>query len=605
MTSNLCKNWILFTKFLIILCIALVVAQDLIGDLPQKDVTISTKVKEDPQLTTEIVQKDDGIINDEIFGVSLNTLVDSCVKVLFPSPDCIPFTVCDGTNPCHYGNCSTDNANNFTCSCFDGYGNNGPGTPCEVINACESKRCQQNCNKTAIGYECSCVAGFILEEDGVSCKFDASSTYVQCSTDCYNGTCLNDTCSCFYGYYRDVKGKCSVIDVCSINASVCGENANCISSGGNYTCECMPNFRNQSGTCQAIDPCDDLSIRQNCESFGKRCRRTTPGHYECYCALPYYPVKDGISDACIPPSNPLHMYVLTLDLIRYVDNDIYTFLRQLEDIFYKELFPSITNVTVLNLEINITRLELKHNLAHLNIDVHFTEEVNSLDNLIQYLCEPFRNEIYSDACILPGMIVVRNSTVNFKVLDDVCNLHDQMSEFLCGSLATCKANSTAYECSCNDGYAVGAHINPMKPVCMDIDECSDKSDACGGPAETCINLIGNYTCKCFPCHIWNAEKTKCVYLCENNPCENNGYCEVNRIQDTCGFQCTCGDEFTGPTCSEINDTIRSSRACLAITGGVLGGLLGVVVIIGIIMIYKVMQRSGYLSFQSTKSKRSI
>ena len=43
-------------------------------------------------------------------------------------------------------------------------------TPSPVINACSSNPCDQNCNVTDGGFECSCMEGFILESDNTTCE---------------------------------------------------------------------------------------------------------------------------------------------------------------------------------------------------------------------------------------------------------------------------------------------------------------------------------------------------------------------------------------------------------------------------------------------------
>lgn len=54
---------------------------------------------------------------------------------------------------------------------------------------------------------------------------------------------------------------------------------------------------------QAVNPCLDPKVKQYCASFNKRCRPKPYGHfYECYCAIPYYLVSDGVQgDVCVTP----------------------------------------------------------------------------------------------------------------------------------------------------------------------------------------------------------------------------------------------------------------------------------------------------------------
>ena len=43
-------------------------------------------------------------------------------------------------------------------------------TPSPVIDACSSNPCDQICNVTDGGFECSCREGFVLESDTTSCE---------------------------------------------------------------------------------------------------------------------------------------------------------------------------------------------------------------------------------------------------------------------------------------------------------------------------------------------------------------------------------------------------------------------------------------------------
>ena len=68
--------------------------------------------------------------------------------------------VCDNTN------------GSFSCLCFDGYMLLEDGVTCRDVDECEAglHECQQQCVNTAGGFSCECNPGYELNDDGSTCS---------------------------------------------------------------------------------------------------------------------------------------------------------------------------------------------------------------------------------------------------------------------------------------------------------------------------------------------------------------------------------------------------------------------------------------------------
>jgi hypothetical protein len=54
-----------------------------------------------------------------------------------------------------------------------------------------------------------------------------------------------------------------------------------------------------------------------------------------------------------------------------------------------------------------------------------------------------------------------------------------------------------------------------------------------------------YNCMC---DLGYSEKNCSVYVCNPNPCQNNGKCEPDADSSPKEYKCTCPDEFSGEDC---------------------------------------------------------
>ncbi|XP_041091701.1 adhesion G protein-coupled receptor E1-like [Polyodon spathula] len=121
-----------------------------------------------------------------------------------------------------------------------------------------------------------------------------------------NAWCLNTignySCSCKTGFrsssgqeiFMDGQSSCAEIDECKENRTLCGQNAWCLNTIGNYSCSCKTGFRSSSGqeifmdgqsSCADFDEC-----AQNPWLCGPNAQCTnTVGSYTCSCNPGLFP----------------------------------------------------------------------------------------------------------------------------------------------------------------------------------------------------------------------------------------------------------------------------------------------------------------------------
>ena len=77
---------------------------------------------------------------------------------------------------------------------------------------------------------------------------------------------------------------------------------------------------------------------------------------------------------------------------------------------------------------------------------------------------------------------------------------DECSSSNGGCAHNCTNLVGGHECSCRDGYTLGAD----NKTCADIDECADS--LCG---QTCVNLPGEFRCECQEGYDLDEDKLSC------------------------------------------------------------------------------------------------
>ncbi|XP_059712042.1 fibulin-2 isoform X3 [Haemorhous mexicanus] len=212
---------------------------------------------------------------------------------------------CKDNGPCkHLCNIVEGDA---VCSCMAGYTLMADGVSCEDINECVTERhtCQrrEHCVNTMGSFRClqelSCQPGHELKDgecvDIDECQRGTHSCKV-------NFVCQNTEGSfyceskqrCMDGFLQDPEGNCVDINECTSLPEPCKPGFNCINTVGSYTCQrnmlsCSRGYHsNEEGTrCVDVNECDNSPCSQECANVY--------GSYQCYCRQGFQLAEDGHS----------------------------------------------------------------------------------------------------------------------------------------------------------------------------------------------------------------------------------------------------------------------------------------------------------------------
>ncbi|KAK1153943.1 adhesion G protein-coupled receptor E1-like [Acipenser oxyrinchus oxyrinchus] len=249
---------------------------------------------------------------------------------------------------------------------------------------------------------------------------------------------------------------CNDIDECNQDPLICGSNAQCSNTAGNYSCSCKTGFTPNTGAtwiynqtlCNDIDECNkDPTI---CGS-NAQCTNII-GNYSCSCDTGFTPNTGATW---------IHHQTLC------------------QDIDECNQYPLIcgSNAQCSNTAGNYS----------CSCKTGFTPNTGATWIYNQTLC----NDI------------------------DECN----KDPTICGSNAQCTNIIGNYSCSCDTGFTpnTGATWIHHQTLCQDIDECAPNPIICG-PNTICSNTVGHYICTCktgfipSPGATWIPNKTQCEDL---------------------------------------------------------------------------------------------
>jgi len=198
------------------------------------------------------------------------------------------------------GKCVSPN----TCECKDGFS----GRFCQLDNdECRDPNkndCEQTCINTDGGYECACMRGYTLNEDGKTCADinECANNPCSCQVDdgVCNATCTNTQgsyrCSCGKGYDLQQEDTCVDRNECVWDPNLCDQR--CANIPGSYRCECFAGYRynDDKKRCEDIDEC--LSSNGGCSD---NCHNIN-GSYLCSCPDGFYLKPDGHTCEAQTPS---------------------------------------------------------------------------------------------------------------------------------------------------------------------------------------------------------------------------------------------------------------------------------------------------------------
>ncbi|KAL9838875.1 fibulin-2 isoform 1-T7 [Geothlypis trichas] len=405
---------------------------------------------------------------------------------------------CRDNGPCkHLCNIVDGDA---VCSCMAGYTLMADGVSCEDINECVTERhtCQrrEHCVNTMGSFRClqelSCQPGHELKDgecvDIDECQRGTHSCKV-------NFVCQNTEGSfyceskqrCMDGFLQDPEGNCVDINECTSLPEPCKPGFNCINTVGSYTCQrntlsCSRGYHsNEEGTrCVDVDECQTGVHR--CGE-GQLCHNL-PGGYRCDCRMGYQ--YDAFSRSCI-------------DI-----NECWNYPGRLCQ-HTCENTPGSYHCTC-------------SSGFRLSYDGKHCEDVNECDN--SPCSQECANVYGSYQCYCRQGFQLAEDGHSCKDIDECAQSAGILCTFRCVNVPG------SYQCACPEqGYTMAANGR----TCRDIDECAIGSHNCSA-AETCYNIQGSFRCLSFECPS-NYRKVSDM-RCERINCFNFLECQNTPVRIT-------------------------------------------------------------------------
>ncbi|XP_071101797.1 fibrillin-1-like [Haliotis cracherodii] len=477
------------------------------------------------------------------YGFKRNTTdMNKCVKDI---SDPTAENPCSPTN-CSYG-CLKDTAK---CFCETGYEiDSTDNSTCKDINECDQNVCSQGCNNTDGSFVCTCLDGYLLTADKVTCEACEDLNYgkdcaLRCdcgdrSTSCNNirgcicktgwsGTkCDNDineceegpcptgqlctntrgsyTCVCPTGYDKQANQSCTDKNECVTDANTCDQI--CTNVPGSFTCSCRAGYTEDSQKkCADINECtsEQSSCSQKCVNVD--------GSYNCECEFGYR-LKDDrtsceqVEDVCAEVKN------LNCDqgcTVKAETEVAFCFCN----LGYKLGTDNQTckdivecDTPELNKCVNGT---CENTIGGFNCSCSIGFK---LDN-DKTTCRECDDQHWGQGCANQCGCGVGASTCDSKegcqCLGGWLGLRCDQDRNECAQVAVCPQNSNcvnnpgSYRCVCRTGY----RLNNITNTCNDVDECETGKDDC---QHICRNTVGGYACSCRPGFLLQAsDRRSCV-----------------------------------------------------------------------------------------------
>ncbi|XP_028397473.1 adhesion G protein-coupled receptor E1-like isoform X3 [Dendronephthya gigantea] len=418
------------------------------------------------------------------------------------------------------------------------------------IGRCQDNPCpDEHAKCTYMGgqdYKCDCNEGY----KGIMHCTDIDECSLNISLCHDNATCHNTNgsflCICPPGYFGDGH-NCSDIDECFYNDSNCHDNATCENTPGSYVCNCVHGYTGDGHNCSDIDEC--ISNASNCHD-NATCKNT-PGSYVCSCVHGY--TGDGRNcsdiDECTTNRSRCHVYAECVDT---------------EGSYYCKCFKNFTgNGTYCQDECFSNTSSCHDNAMCKNTPgsyvcncVHgYTGDGRNCSDIDECATNLSRCHVYAECVDTEGSYYCKcfkNFTGNGTYCQDIDECFSNTSS--CHDNAMCKNTPGSYVCNCVHGYT-GDGRN-----CSDIDECATNLSRCHVYAE-CVDTEGSYYCKCFKNFTGNGTYCQDIDECFSNisNCHNNAMCK-----NTLGsYVCNCVHGYTGDghNCSDIDECTTNRSRC--------------------------------------------
>ncbi|CAJ1063578.1 endosialin-like [Xyrichtys novacula] len=166
----------------------------------------------------------------------------------------------------------------------------GPTDQPHLKDVCVEMGCEYDCTQTSRGVRCTCPPGYQMGPDGRRCLDVDECQQEPCPQLCVN-TPGTFHCTCHNGYQPDDEGECVDIDECLDEGSCEGI---CENTVGSFACLCDSGYEShKQGECVDIDECAGGSpCQQQCINI--------MGGYRCFCDEGYELQQDGLTCQPLP-----------------------------------------------------------------------------------------------------------------------------------------------------------------------------------------------------------------------------------------------------------------------------------------------------------------
>ncbi|XP_017360518.1 fibulin-2 isoform X1 [Cebus imitator] len=453
--------------------------------------------------------------------------------------------------------------------------NSLPGDDQDECLLLPGELCQHLCINTVGSYHCACFPGFLLQDDGRTCRPEGhrpqpaaprepvlKSEFSQVAPNTIplplpqpntckdNGPCKqvcnsvggSAMCSCFPGYAIMADGvSCEDQDECLMGAHDCSRRQFCVNTLGSFYCVnhtviCAEGYiLNAHRKCVDINEC--VTDLHTC-SRGEHCVNTL-GSFRCYKALtcePGYALKDGECEDVDECAMGMHTCQAGF-LCQNTKGSFYCQARQR----CMEGFLQ----------------DPEGNCVDINECTSLPEACRSGFSCI--------NTVGSYTCQRNPLVCRRG----YHASEDGAKCVDvnecETGVHRCGEDQVCHNLPGSYRCDCKAGFQRDA----FGRACIDVNECwTSPGRLC---QHTCENTRGSYRCSC---------ASGFLLAADGKHCEDVNECEAHRCSQECAniygsYQCYCRQGYQlaedGHTCTDIDEcaqgaSILCTFRCLNVPG---------------------------------------
>ncbi|XP_004702423.1 fibulin-2 isoform X1 [Echinops telfairi] len=440
--------------------------------------------------------------------------------------------------------------------------NSLPGDDQDECLLLPGELCQHLCINTVGSYRCACFPGFLLQDDGRTCRPEHNPPKVESAVQSAprapsspvvpntiplplpqpntckdNGPCkqvcnfIGDTamCSCFPGYAIMADGvSCEDQDECLLGAHGCNRWQFCVNTLGSFYCVnhtvlCAEGFiLNAHRKCVDINEC--VTALHTC-SRGEHCVNTL-GSFRCYKALtcePGYALVDGectdVDECALGTHNCQAGFTC----------------QNTKGHFYCQTRERCMQGFLQDPEGNCVDINECTSLPE-----PCQPGFSCINTVGSYICQ--RNPLLCGR----GYHASEDGAKCVDVNECEAGVHQ------CSETQVCYNLPGSYRCNCKAGFQRDA----FGRACVDVNECwASPGRVC---QHTCENTLGSYRCSC---------ASGFLLAADGKHCEDVNECESQRCSQECAniygsYQCYCRQGYQlaedGHTCTDIDECAQGA-----------------------------------------------